>query len=274
MALALLRARARWRNTSGPRVLVNSLPKAGTHLVTRLFDEHPGIDNAYVHLRNERFGGGLAGGEFRPDLARLSALVSTVPEGHFFTAHMPYSTGVSGLLAEQGIRIINVIRDPRDLLLSRLRYVVGLKRHYLHPFITRVEGGDRARLLALLAGCEDADAEARFTPYPVLLDRFAGWRTDTNVMTVKFEQLVGERGGGSAQTQTDVLQAMFGFAGLEADLPVCEGIVRNASGSTGPTFRRGQTGAWKDELGAELGAEITERLKQPIEAMGYSAESC
>ena len=136
LGLTALRTRARvdcFR--SGPRVFVNSLPKSGTHLLTAMLALREELKHSYLHIPTVAVNKSLHDQDFELDYPRMSKYVRSVRQGQFFSSHLPYANDVVSLMDDAQIKIVNVIRDPRDILLSRLHYVKCLKRQSLHNYI-------------------------------------------------------------------------------------------------------------------------------------------
>lgn len=263
-----LYARAQfWRK--GPRVLINSIPKAGTHLLTSELDRFNELRNSRLHLEiTKLLKHGQRGAETLPtlDLRKVERSVRTIRAGQYFSAHLYWNTALAELMANHGVKIIFMSRDPRDILMSRLHYIKGLKRHWLHNFITNHLSDDIARLRALILGHAD---EPMILSQRTTLDGFAKWAQSPLVLAVKFEDLVGERGGGSAQAKLDTLYRIASHVGLRTDR--LEELAHSATGPT-PTLRKGKIGSWRTEMPEEIVALYSQRCGDLVSSLGYSPE--
>lgn len=118
-------------------IVVNGVPKSGTHALMALLDtmglrRHPGtiLPGPTPYLS----------GMPRLDLASLHA----VPDNVYVLAHVPASVRL------EGFRVLTIFRDPRNVILSyiahRLRdgYIVGfataLADFWGHPFVDTYRG--------------------------------------------------------------------------------------------------------------------------------------
>src|SRR5918996_36781 len=119
----------------GPRTLANSIPKAGTHLLSALLRQFPDLrfsgrhhvfqdfsDNPPVHANALPE---VDWSDFR------KALASTRP-GQFATAHLPHQPAAQSILDELGFRQLLIIRDPRDVVVSLSQYITHSERHFLY----------------------------------------------------------------------------------------------------------------------------------------------
>src|SRR5690606_20231030 len=123
-----------WRK--GPRILVNSIPKAGTHLLVSELSRVTDLQNSYVHIENRRINALSRRNErvsrFQLNASALRRQLSKIRQGQFFTARMSFSDEALCVLTEEKIRTILVIRHPLDILVSQYHYIMGLKRHHHH----------------------------------------------------------------------------------------------------------------------------------------------
>ena len=73
------------------------------------------------------------------------------------------------------------------------------------------------------------------------------WKEEVENITLKFEDLVGHRGGGSNENQILSIHNLIDYLDLvsEFDNEKVSNIAKNSFGVSG-TFRKGKIGAWKD----------------------------
>ena len=120
------------------KIFVNSIPKAGTHLLTAELAGFPQIGNSWCHIETRRVNRFARDGErlaeVEIDVQRFAREYKNVRKGQFFTGHIPYQDDLIEYLISDHVKSMFILRDPRDLVLSNLYYILGLKRHYLHSF--------------------------------------------------------------------------------------------------------------------------------------------
>ncbi len=78
-------------------------------------------------------------------------------------------------------------------------------------------------------------------------NRFLPWRMCGNVCVVRFEDLVGPNGGGSAQAQRDSIRKIAQHIGIDLSEDDISDIMAKIFGK-GLTFRRGKIGAWRSHF--------------------------
>lgn len=263
------------RSGAAPRVLITSLPKSGTHLVSAVLQQFPELD---------KFPGNridppppwswLPGGEDQivlgvghprtADRARLRRFLAALKPGVFVTGHVPYSPELASDLAELGYQVIAMVRDPRDVVVSKVRFANSLPDGRLDRELLKNETPERQIALATegysINGGDPVDIGSR-------LDKILAWEA-AGALVVRFEDLVGPRGGGSADQQLETIRAIRVHLGLGADEAIELQAADRSYGSS-PTFRSGRSKGWRDNLSAEQAARIEELAGPAMHRLGY-----
>jgi len=223
-----------WRHPAYPRVFLNSIPKAGTHLLTTL------LERMDYHLYwNQPFNPNLLldydSSEFRPHL-------KNVLPGEYIVEHLPWQRGGEDILNEFGFKIVFVYRDPRASAISFARYVGEQHRyHRLHRYFASLPDLD-ARVRATLdgiSGDKSKNGHGR-VPHAELYDSFLPWKNSPTVFSVSFEALVGERGGGSSEVQRKAVADFFAHLGIEGDDQKIRRVAESVFNEQSATFRSAQ----------------------------------
>ena len=265
------------------RIFVNSLPKAGTNLVSRAFDlagfhyDKLGIagtlvlGNRYIarQLLRRSFlerDPVMVGLEVQMPVRRawLAHRLARVPAGGYVTGHANWSMGLEHLLAAKGYRTVLVIRDPRDVLLSHGHYVAASGKHFLNATYSRLDLAARTRLTLDGGRIDGLDV----APFTTMLSRIDGWIGRPGVETIRFEDAVGPAGGGSLERQRTVFEALSQFPGRFFDPDLMEAHLYGQS----HTFRKGRIGAAQEELDSDTLALVNAALAPIRKKWGYADE--
>ena len=247
------------RSGRPPRVLVNSYPKAGTHLVTQLLDDLPQMRFTGWHIVPDDFtaGGGRppSAGEMPAlDWERVTTVLRRIKPGQYLTAHFSAYPRFLELLQQLEYRTVFVYRDPRDLAVSMAMYVARLSRHEHHRRYSMMDS-DAARLLATIIGFEPSAHERGLRPIGEQLRNYLGWLGATDdVLCCRFEELVGARGGGTDQAQVSAIRDIAAHVGRPLAKPEATEIAARAWSSGSVTFRRGVAGDWANRFDAHHAA--------------------
>lgn len=264
--------------------VVNSLPKAGTNLLAALLEEL-----GYVRR------GGLSAGMFLgsgvgPWLRRIVSLpfgqgvsvgidcpvsvsrryverhMAKMEAWDYMTAHVGYSRAVLSIVEDESLDAFLVLRDPRAVLNSFVHYLYSEPSHMLNPDFSRLDRID-AYTLALRGGrCGRYYLE----PLDVRCRALEAWRRAESVEAVRFEDLIGPRGGGSRTRQQEQIERVLRKLGLmeeasDADLEDLDPF------SKGHTYRRGKIDAWRKEMPSAVQEETTHSLSSVLEDWGYES---
>jgi hypothetical protein len=159
------------------------------------------------------------------------------------------------------VKTLFVIRDPRDIAVSLAHYIEGRGDHPLH-FVYSARPDQRSRIELAILG----DGEVR-PPAPSLeslLAGFAGW-LESGALVVRFEELIGTRGGGEAGEQAQTVTDIYSYLGVEPRKGVADRLFSTAS----PTFRAGQIGQWRERFDPDLEALFQREAGRWMDVYGY-----
>jgi hypothetical protein len=212
------------------RILANSLPKNGTHLLLKCLGEIPGYQ--------------FSGHEIdwsNPDLA-LRTLEST-RQGEFTKGHIPCFDGARDFIREHDFLVFNMIRDPRDNVISLVNYLMKQRHHLLHRHYARL-GSDDERILATITGFEDEQGKPVIRDMGWRLNNWVGWDHEDKVTNLRFESLIGPKGGGDRDAQLGEINKMLHILGIN-DHQLTEIIAEKAFDTGVHSFRQGRVQGWK-----------------------------
>jgi len=245
-------ARARLVAKSGSQspIILNSIPKSGTHLAIKLLSGLPGVTRVRFQVSSMTAGLFAAGssnetvevGVAAPKLVSLEKVrrhLRQVPAGAFVTAHVPYSLQLANTLGDLGYRMVLLVRDPRDIAVSSAAYLPTRARHALRDTFAGMDHVQQ--LMAAIEGIVSGEAELKD-----LRTRVAStyaWRADPNTTTIRFEDLVGPAGGGELARQQGAIAQVADHLGVDLAEDDVKRLAAGLFGGT-ETFRSGQIGSW------------------------------
>ena len=161
--------------------------------------------------------------------------------------HFPYSQEFTRFLNPSKIVAAFVYRDPRDVLLSMADYI--LNQHKPAHLAEQWGREDRDVLVEKIWQGQDG-----LLSLPEYYKCFAAWRDVPDVVEMRFESLVGERGGGAALLQRTSFQSLYSALGGEDDVEFDRALARAYNPDAG-TYFKGRLNRWKEE-----GGKITQLL--------------
>ena len=259
-----------WRQ--GPRVFINSLPKSGTHLLTSLLDSTAEIKSSGRHLKTVDFDLGTAGQSFCLNVNKFQNETSKVRGRQYYSAHFPWDESFKDVLESNQLKYLNMIRDPRDMIVSRYYYIMGLKRHHLHDFLNNNFRNEEERILALINGPTSniSDKNPSFVPYRIILKWFMGWQKATCAMTIRYEDIIGPRGNTSEAHQVETISQILKHLSIIKTDSEIQDLIPKFLGIKTATLRNGRSGEWRSRLSEPACNAVTEHLNDLIHEMGYS----
>lgn len=270
--------------TRAPGIFVNGIWKSGNHLVYSALNElnvtgpfsgvaahllfqrrkflkrilrgaWPGIGGIDVGLETEAR---LRPSYIRYTLRRLS--------GRIIGGHAAHTPELVELLRQEGARTIMICRDPRDILVSFADWIEGRPDYFMHPDFVGLSR--EARVERLLRGGTGIGYKLR--SFNEVLGLAQPWLNEgEDILVVRFEDLVGPKGGGSFEKQAEVLAGICRH--LDLTPPEDSAWMDRIHGGS-LTFNKGRVQRWREIDSLDLKDEISERLSVELARWGYAQE--
>jgi len=232
-------------------VLIISIPKSGSHCLGNLLSA---LENKHFETRgHER--------DHNNILPMITEIKAWDKRNVISYVHMPYKTSEADLFVAHNIKIFFIYRDPRDQLLSAINHFKDADRHiktlndkiyyYINTRSYNAFGKDiQPGVYGLYAS-------------------FMPWAFDERVCAVRYEDLVGEEGGGSEEQQTETIQRVAAHLGKTLTDEEVELVAKKIYGGT-RTFYKGQIGRWRELFAAGHKKAFKENSAgQLLVALGY-----
>jgi hypothetical protein len=254
------------------RAFLTTIPKSGTHVLTA-FLPMVGIDRTPVgHHELVETGEFLYMARRWPEAAErlmkhdISAerireveerfaralesfrvLVKGTGPGQYVFFHYLFHPLLLDAVREAGLPIVFLYRDPRDLVISMMNHILLDHAQRKHSLLARL-ATEEARLLALIEGSPREGADWGAYPLEALYGRYDGWREQSDVLCLRFEDIIGPRGGGSLRRQYQAFERLVDHIGVEAAAPRLHNQVDSLYSETEPVFVKGQIGEWDERF--------------------------
>jgi hypothetical protein len=164
-----------------PPVIVNSLPKSGTHLLMQVALALPGYTtygtfiattpSLTMHRRSD---------------AALARRVMQLAPGEVCGAHLYFSEGVREAIARRGAVSLFIYRDPREVFWSEMQYLLTMNRWHRGGRVGRHIVDPLARFEFFLKGHGDHGP----FEWPAFADRvkpYLGWLDDGSTFSCRYE---------------------------------------------------------------------------------------
>ena len=270
------------------RIIANSLPKSGTHLLVKTLEllgltkQEMGLTGALIRptsrnifnrikVNRRRSLGFDDSDSFSIDLddinnkvseAYLRQYLDSIKDNHFVTAHLPYSYRLESYLLDKGFKMIYIVRDPRDVLVSLYNYhkktfkpySKELKNINVEKGISNIYNGISRR-------------NANLSPLSNRVKNSIGWFHSSST-PLKFEELIGAKGGSTNKLQFESLNKLISDLGLsdKYDPAKVQGLIFDKSAKT---FNKGTVEQYKLSLSISQINEIESDMKNEMKVLGY-----
>lgn len=228
-------------------IFLISMPKSGTHLLYRLaeiFGYKPG-----VILNDEPLPGKWYCLEYsNSHTSAKDFFIDTVRRSPFGNRHHPFPKSPA----------IFIYRNPLDILVSEANYYHKDGKTLFHGYLSNRSFEERLLTLiddpGLLGSIRDR------------ISNFVPWLRFQNVIPISFEELVGEKGGGSEEEQILLIWSLQ----LKLQIPgKPQDFAENIFDKDSPTFHKGQIGSFKKYFTDEAYEKFGELPQDFVKDLGY-----
>lgn len=194
----------------------------------------------------------------------LQAWLNSIPPGHYLSGHLPWTVETADLVRATGLKHLIIVRDPRDVLVSFLHFVTRPEHVLSRDFLSLTPD---ERLALALEGGVGPRSGWTITGLSQGFASILAWQQEPDVLFLRFEALIGERGDGSRAAQLAAVEAVCQYLGLAADEELVEYVCAHAFDTSAETFRRGKIGSWRDELTPDQIQQCNTSLAAILEAL-------
>ncbi len=275
------------------RVVANSLPKSGTHLLVRFLEllrlnkDKPNLTGALVRIternpfrcfakRQRLWREGMSEPGIMVDLDDsdnricvdwLKKKLHNGKNNCFRTAHLPYSEELESMLLSLDYKMLFIIRDPRDVVVSHLYYVLRDPKHPLYSQLAALSSvGNQINFL--LKGRKHTKGHV-LAPLSQRIQNVLGWWKSPRNYSVRFEELIGPKGSGSTEQQHKHVSKMCTYLGVPLSADECRDIADRLFYSNAKTFHKGTIGQWKSTFSQANYKLFKETCGRLLVELGY-----
>jgi hypothetical protein len=225
-----------------PPVLINSMPKSGTHLLMQIAEGLPERVNygEFVATMTRSF-------QFRErSVEEICRLIRRILPGEIVRGHLAFEAQYPDELAARNVVNYFIYRDPRDIAVSSTHYLRTMNPwHKLHKYFRETRSLGEALELNI-RGLQPPVPGVDFPDIGCRLACYQGWLRDANCFAVKYEELQSE-------SRPRVIRQMAEFYAARSARPVdVDACTQNMISAIAPeqshTFRSGKKAGWRSEF--------------------------
>ena len=241
-----------------PKIFCNSIPKSGTHLLAQIF-----LNLGFKISHN---------GEIRPWMSseEIEKKLKSLQKKEYIVGHRHYDKEFNGLMKKNRISQFLIVRDPRDVVVSKAFYLTKTPAHSLFPYYNALS--HRERFMASIKGIgKEISSKEQYAIASVaeIYEKFMPWQDEESCLVVKFEDLIGIRGGGSDNKQFEALRSIVKHLGISLKESELKKIAFKSFNEQSLTFRKGQIGDWVNWLDDEM-LSILKKDEAIFKKFGYT----
>ena len=243
-------------------VIVNSIPKSGTHLLSSVVGSIPGFKffGDFIASTPSRSLVEVAEGKIQTKLANL--LPNEIVHCHLF-----YSPVLASAVLDLNLKHLLIVRDPRDILCSEVEYLTHMAPwHAMHKHFKRLDNL-KDRIALGIKGIQKEDTSIHYDRIGVRIGNYLGWLDDPRCFVVRYEDLNGENKMATVRQIIDHLVPET--ISSDARQFIEAQVVENTSPQRSHTFNKGAVGRWKRLLNEESKDLFKERAGDILVKLGY-----
>ena len=233
-----------------------SVPKCGTNLLNGILQDMSGLQWA---------------AKYNPDISQEVA--SSVENNQFLFRHLISQDHLDYLIAHD-YKFIFLYRDPRDQLISYIFWMTKMVPDYAISKIEGIENQITAMLSVSPNEEENVLEESKNISHDCSYGKFyrqCKLIPKENLMKVKFEDLIGKKGGGNNRAQMKTLKRIANFLDIDISRDRIKEIIDERWGHSG-TFRQGEIGEWKKYFTPEHIQMYKEKYGRQLIRLGYEKD--
>lgn len=245
-------------------LFVNSLPKSGTYLL------HNILCNSLCVLD---YGNFIAS---RPTLtykkrefSSLKKLFKNSFKNEFCLGHLEYSKEANLFFTDSNIKMILVIRDPRDVVISESKYLTHSNiYHKLHKYFKNLTSEHERINFAIHGNSYLKNCDVEFLPINKRYQCYVDWISNYDCLVVKYEDLIGNH-------RDTIIKKILIFLSksykLDNNLDDTLNNIKHSLeyGEKPHTFRDGKAGTWRDILSEKQKKWFLSEMYDELILLGY-----
>ncbi len=261
---------------AGRPTVYTSIPKCGTHLLLNYF---PAVGFEFAGP----FGEITWNSSFNDYVRELG-------ENRYCAWHYHWTPELSSIVRKKNVRVVFLYRDPRAQVASNMHFIMQTPSHPWYQYLNRYVQTKEERLVRLIKGKPLKEAELLFKgqsslepAHPAaprsslpggvnsLYGGFSPWLDEAQCLPVKFEDIIGPRGGGTREQQLETIWQLMEFTGTANASIDPETVADKLFDQDAATFRKGSVDSWHEDFSDEVQRVFMRESGVLLDLFGYQA---
>jgi hypothetical protein len=247
-------------------VLLNSIPKSGTHLLLQVVEGLPDRINYGQWVASMR-----SSFRFRErSVEELRRLIHRMLPGEVVRGHLFFDESYLDELAGRNVVNYFIYRDPRAVALSGAHYARSMNRwHRLHRYFRGARTMDEAIRLAIV-GLQSPVPGVDFPDVAQRFGRYRGWIDAKNCFAIRYEDL-------QSDARPEIVRRMAEFYAAHTSAPIdidacVAAMLRSIAPAKSHTFRSGEKAGWRKAFTPEHRRLFHEVAGDLLIELGYEED--
>ncbi len=179
----------------------------------------------------------------------------------------------SGILRREDVRILHLIRDPRDVLISAMHYHKTSDEAWLHKTMPANDDVDYQRKLnSLPTKFEQYIFELEHSTNSTIEDMLDWQYGRSNCMDVRYEDLFQDRDMALWSSIVDFLGFDAGEKEFSKETFWKMSLFGEAPGANRRHARSGEVQQWRNEFSPQLAEAFVDRFPDALQVLGYETD--
>ena len=260
------------------RFFMSSVPKSGTHFMIAFYNRiklqpHWVEDSTYRLLIQK-----LYQTEAEDERAELSQQIAPLreeaieailgmPENHFVYNHYTYDPILLQAILEAEIPVVFLVRDPRDYVVSLTNHILRRRDHKNHQFFHAMKS-DEERYLSIITGV--SQKKKSVSPINYIYKKMQGWIKNPRVLTLRFEEIIGPKGGGKREVQYRTFEKLINHIRHPINRDELYRQVDATYNEQSTLFVKGKIGQWREVFSDKVLDAFNSHAGYLLDVLGYS----
>ena len=195
-------------------------------------------------------------------------MLMRLPINAVMSTHMPFSALDRDLLTNLQFKHVLLLRDPRALAVSQYFHAIKRPTNRLHHSLSSTT---KEQALWKLINGFDFSYLGKTYVQPSLDNYFSSFCTwlDAGAHLIKFEDIVGSRGGGSDQRQFDAVVGLASYLELKLTDEYAKLVGSQSFSEKANTYRAGHVSEWRRHVTPLQSSEICRRCGPQMAMLEY-----
>jgi len=245
------------------KIFVSTIPKSGTNLLSRALFLLLDTDEYYYF-------------DIFSSPAEIAETLKKGSRGGIVLTHSFLAPQTKKLLKEHDFKILLILRDPRDTVVSLIHYIISVERPIMQNLVNYYKKlpDNNKRLMAAIIGVESKDIGdgQGYAGVAEWYRSYLEWLSLENICVVRFENLIGPKGGGSRDLQIKEIDKIIFHLGLSVNRQQIEKVADKLFDIKNSKFRKGQIGNWKEYFTPEHKKAFKRVAGQILIDLGYEKD--